>query len=384
MRAAATLRLLAKWAVVDLVVVPLQNGKTSKPAQEVESLCKSWRVIENPEPAIDEMPPQVYLDVVGGADNLPHEWKLCNSKWQEKIQREIQDLKPTLVHVFRFYLAPYVLPGVSNETPCWLDLDELESRTRLRLSVILSIGGKSEDAATMEREGPAYRKLEKRFLRSFDRIFASSSKETESVLDLFPGASVRVLPNTYPLLLPHPQRTADGKARLLYVGTLDHFPNEDAVRFFCREVLPTIRACTNQKVEFTVIGSGWDKLKDRESIFADVKFVGAVPDTTPFYAESDIFVVPLRSAGGTRIKILEAFSHERAVVSTAMGGEGLDCSDGVHLEIADAADEFAEKCLMLIEDRNRRKRIASNGHELFRQQYAMHNLESNLAQLFAD
>jgi glycosyltransferase involved in cell wall biosynthesis len=94
--------------------------------------------------------------------------------------------------------------------------------------------------------------------------------------------------------------------------------------------------------------------------------------------------VPLRSAGGTRIKILEAFSHSRAVVSTSIGAEGLELLDGVHLEIADKVEDFTDKCVNLIEDAERRRDLAKKGHELFMNQYLMSNLELQVPRFFAD
>jgi len=386
MRAAAVLKLLSAWSIVDLLVIPMFGSKTTSLDADIAKLCQSWKAVPNPDWNVEESPSQDTIRIVGNEESIPREWRWCTAEWRKKIKKAIHSFNPDLVFVFRFYLAPYVLPSI-GALPCWLDVDELESSTRARLSRVYSLCEKDDLAREMELEAQGYAKLESQYLGRFNRIFASSKREAEGIRTRFKKAAVRVLPNSYPKLLPHPQRTATGKARLLFVGSLEYFPNEDAVKYFNREILPLIKERSKVPVELVVVGSGWKQAVDPssdEAAYQGVRFVGAVPETTPFYAETDIVVVPLRSAGGTRIKILEAFSHSRAVVSTSIGAEGLELLDGVHLEIADRVEDFTEKCLNLIDDAERRRDLAKNGHELFKNQYLMRNLELQMPRYFAD
>lgn len=386
MRAAAVLKLLSRWAKVDLLVIPIYNARATEPDSEVVKLCQSWKTVPNPDWNNFDLPSLDIVKIVGDEKNIPREWRWCSSLWRQKIKKAIHSLNPDLVFVFRFYLAPYVLPNI-GALPCWLDLDELESSSRARLARVYSLCEKKELAREMELEAQGYAKLESQYLGRFNRIFASSKREVEGIYSRFKKASVRILPNSYPKSLPHPQRTATGSARLLFVGSLGYFPNEDAVKYFNREIFPLIRERCAVPVELVVVGGGWKQVLDPrgvEMLYEGVKFVGEVEETTPFYAETDIVVVPLRSAGGTRIKILEAFSHSRSVVSTSIGAEGLELLDGVHLEIADKVEEFADKCVNLIEDAQRRAELAKKGHELFKNQYLMKNLELQVPQYFAD
>ena len=386
MRAAAVLRLLSRWASVDLLVIPIYNTREDAPAPEIVKICQSWVCVPNPDWNSFDEPTADVIKIVGREENIPREWRWASAAWRKKIKKAIHSLNPDLVFVFRFYLAPYVLPNI-GALPCWLDLDELESSTRARLARVYTLAGRRDQAREIEQEAQGYAKLESQYLGRFNRIFASSKRESDGVLSRFKKASVRVLPNSYPKSLPHPQRTATGKVRLLFVGSLGYFPNEDAVKYFNSEILPLIKQRTAVPVEFVVVGGGWKQVvnpDEDENLYEHVQFVGAVAETTPFYAETDIVVVPLRSAGGTRIKILEAFSHSRAVVSTSIGAEGLDLLDGVHLEIADKVEDFTDKCVSLIESKERRTELAKKGHELFKNQYLMRNLELQAPQFFSD
>src|SRR5262249_47066650 len=149
------------------------------------------------------------------------------------------------------------------------------------------------------------------------------------------------------------------------------------------DVLPRIRARSLVPVELHVIGSGLSEVGDQLSI-PGVHLVGPVPETTPYYADCDAAIVPLRAAGGTRIKILEAFSHQRAVVSTRIGAEGLDAVAGVHLCVADDAQDFANQCLHLIRHPDERETLAGRGHAFFREHHTLKQLEEKLPQIFGD
>ena len=93
---------------------------------------------------------------------------------------------------------------------------------------------------------------------------------------------------------------------------------------------------------------------------AGVELLADVADVAPSYAWADLAVVPLRAGGGTRIKVLEAFAHGVPVVSTAVGAEGLDVVDGVHLRIADGAEAFAAACRQLATEPALARRLVEN------------------------
>jgi len=89
----------------------------------------------------------------------------------------------------------------------------------------------------------------------------------------------------------------------------------------------------------------------------------------------------VRAGGGTRIKVLEAFSHHRAVISTSIGMEGIDAIDDVHVLIADTPEVFAERCVRLMADRVSRDRLAENAFSLFHHCYSAEAIKRTVASL---
>jgi hypothetical protein len=88
------------------------------------------------------------------------------------------------------------------------------------------------------------------------------------------------------------------------------------------------------------------------------------PSVTPLYEATSIAVAPIRASGGTRLKILEAFGHRRAVVSTTRGAEGLPVMANRHLLIADSAEDFAEACSRALTDSALRNSLVSAAVEV--------------------
>jgi glycosyltransferase involved in cell wall biosynthesis len=113
-----------------------------------------------------------------------------------------------------------------------------------------------------------------------------------------------------------------------------------------------------------------------------VTVVGSPPDVGPYYAAADVAIAPIRSGGGTRIKILEAFSHGVPVVSTTIGAEGLDARAGQDLLIADAPEEMARACLDLIDAPERRAAIARDAMALFEERFSEASLKRHFAPVY--
>jgi glycosyltransferase involved in cell wall biosynthesis len=114
---------------------------------------------------------------------------------------------------------------------------------------------------------------------------------------------------------------------------------------------------------------------------ADCDIVGQVDNLEEYYRAAHAVVVPLRAGGGTRIKILEAFSQHRPVVSTGIGAEGLDVGHGRELLLADTPDDFAAQCLRLVNDTALTSRLTGRASRLLDERYTGVALEPVLARV---
>jgi glycosyltransferase involved in cell wall biosynthesis len=145
---------------------------------------------------------------------------------------------------------------------------------------------------------------------------------------------------------------------MLFLGSFRHTPNKVALEWFAKEVLPLIVA----KVPAARILVAGAEPPQRHS-FADpanaVDLLGFVDDVQPLFSSCALFVCPIRSGSGIRVKLLEAFSSGIPVVSTRLGAEGLARNDGEFCSLADDATTFAAKAIELLLDSERAAEMAA-------------------------
>ncbi|MCC6765431.1 MAG: glycosyltransferase [Deltaproteobacteria bacterium] len=143
---------------------------------------------------------------------------------------------------------------------------------------------------------------------------------------------------------------ADGRdpASILFVGFFRHEPNVEAVRYFCREVLPRVRARLSH-ARFRVVGAYPPDVIRRLADDPAIEVTGRVDDIAAYYRSSAVFVAPVLQGSGTRLKILEAMASGCPVVSTTIGAEGLATRSGEELVLADDAASMADAIVRLLE-----------------------------------
>jgi len=115
-----------------------------------------------------------------------------------------------------------------------------------------------------------------------------------------------------------------------------------------------------------------------------IELLGFVDDERLFISESAVFIVPLRIGGGTRLKILNALSMKKAIVSTSIGCEGINVTDGKDILIADDPQEFAHKVLSLIQSPQQRKLFGEEGRKLVTSTYDWGIISSKMKQVYRD
>lgn len=165
-------------------------------------------------------------------------------------------------------------------------------------------------------------------------------------------------------------RVPEQKLDLVFVGSMDWLPNVDGCNYFVREILPLIRA-RKPDCKVGLIGRApGSGLLEMGRADAKVFVSGEVPDIRPYFWDSTVSIVPSRIFGGTRLKILEAMAAGVPVVSTSIGAEGLSVQHSRHLYRADTPEEFAQRCLELLDSPVRREQMAKEAFALVDSQFS--------------
>jgi len=221
------------------------------------------------------------------------------------------------------------------------------------------------------RESELLSKYEQKIFRYFDICFFISQAE----VDLFcqniqcakkPLAIGNGIDNETFLPAKIPPQNDDPV--FLFTGVMDYKPNIDAVLWFTDNVWPKI---IENYPESRFIIAGMNPVQSILSLarVKGVEVTGFVEDILPYYHESDFFVATLRIARGVQNKILQAFSCGLPVISTSMGAEGIDYTDGEDILIADTPDDFFQSIEKLIANKHLYKSVRKNALELVKNHY---------------
>jgi glycosyltransferase involved in cell wall biosynthesis len=284
----------------------------------------------------------------------PLDWPLPARRDRRRLVSLCGPSDIDLVYVHRLYMLPILesMPALARLPVC-LDLDDVESTTHARLAALARLNGDRRLACVLERDAAAYRALERESFRRVDRVIVCSETDRARLVAAGGPSHVDVLPNVVdvPVRAPgDPPRAAAGPFVFLFVGTLDYYPNRDAVVFFCRDVVPRVRAQTARPFEVRIVTESGPDIRRLVPAVPELSWAPPGADLTHEYAAAGAAIVPIRAGGGTRIKALEAFANRVPVIATAIGVEGLDVRPGEHALIGDEAAELAAHACGVIAD----------------------------------
>ncbi len=209
---------------------------------------------------------------------------------------------------------------------------------------------------------------EARYAARFSHLIAVSSADAALLRRTNRSLPVSVVENGVDCARFQPLPEAPSGNDLLFAGVMGYPPNADAVRFFCREILPLVR---REVPDARLLIAGQSPPPEVRSLAASegVSVLPDVADMIPCYQGARLAVVPLRAGGGTRLKILEAMALGRAVVLTSIGCEGIDVSPGRDILIADEPRDFAACVVSLLRDPALRAALAARARQTVESRY---------------
>lgn len=222
-------------------------------------------------------------------------------------------------------------------------------------------------------------------LGSYDLVLAVSEADARTLSALYGSqlkAPVQVVPTGVDTSYFAPDASAADPRHLVFTGSMDWLPNEDAMIYFCREILPRIRE-QEPGVTLSIVGRAPTPAVRRLAQEPGIEVTGRVEDVRPHVARAGVYVVPLRIGGGTRLKIFEAMGMGKAVVSTAVGAEGLPVTDGRDIALADDSAAFARTVVQLIRNADWRRSMEASARRLVVEHYDWSAVAASLERALA-
>ena len=204
---------------------------------------------------------------------------------------------------------------------------------------------------------------EAELLASSQAVMAVSDEEKEIFAGLGGLGRIEVVPSSVEdpgaVWLPGPQQD-----EVLFVGTLDYPPNVQAVVELVEKVLPAVRRI--RPARLVVVGRRpTPALRDLAAAHSWIDLHEDVPDLTPFYLRARCAVLPIRSGGGTKLKVYEALAYGIPLVCTPEAAAGVPVTAAEEVAVASATAELVQHTVTLLEDDVEAQRLGSRGRTAF-------------------
>jgi glycosyltransferase involved in cell wall biosynthesis len=283
----------------------------------------------------------------------------------------------SLVHFDTIGLAPFRahFPG----TPATLGHHNIESH-------MLTRRGENETAISKRMyfllEGARVRRYEELVAGEFDLHITCSELDSARLREVAPSVHAVAVPNGVDAEYFEPAHRKTSVPSLIFVGSLNWYPNIDAVLFLLREVWPIAKA-RHPELRFDIVGSAPPQSVQRLAAeLQDVSVHGFVDDVRPLMDAAMLYVCPIRDGGGTKLKLLDAFAMEKCVIAHPVACEGIAVTPGVDVQHAESANDFADAIDALLRDQPARLAMGSAARRLVVDKYAFSQIGRQLCDLF--
>lgn len=174
----------------------------------------------------------------------------------------------------------------------------------------------------------------------------------------------------------------ESELALFHLGAMDWGPNLEGILWFLNKIWPVVHQ-RHPDLKLYLAGRNMSE-EILSTTHPNVIMVGEVENARAFMRSKAIMVVPLLSAGGIRVKIIEGLALGRPVISTTLGAEGLDCTDHKNIMLADRADEWHKAIDELVANEELRKSLSREGRRHAREHFDLDRITANLVNFYKE
>ncbi len=291
-------------------------------------------------------------------------WRHYSPPYLKRIQKLVKMMKFDLIHCDILPLSYTVqnintIPRtITNHDVCYLKALRMSKQSHnLPLKLFLYF------------ESQKLKMFESKIFEQMDMGLTVSEVDKNLLTELCPEGNFVVVENGVDTNKFKPLLTDIEPNTLLWVGGFGYSPNKEAIYFFLENIYPLIKKDVSD-VKLNLVGGGiTEKLNNISSYDPSITIFGYVDDPIPYIQRATVFIVPILSGSGTRLKTLEAMAAEKAIVTTSVGCEGIEGIDKIHYLIADKPADFAKCVIDLLNDSDLRKALGINARKLATQKY---------------
>ena len=292
-----------------------------------------------------------------------HLARFSNHTFDKKLRDILGSFKPDVVQMESVFLASY-LDTIEEHHKCKtiLRLHNIEYQIWERLAEEVKNPLKKLYLSNLAKR---IKKFEIASWKRFDLLLPITKDDASLVRFLYHQANIAVAP--FGIDTANIKRRENERWVGYHIGAMDWQPNVEAIKWFIMHVWKDVRKISPQ-FKFYFAGRNMPAFFDNyqpEGVYC----AGEVDDANEFIADKKILIVPLRSGGGIRVKIMEAMAAGKLVISTGTGIQGIEAVNGVHYYMANSSRQFAEMIQKALSDREASEQVCSNAIALIYEKY---------------
>lgn len=302
-----------------------------------------------------------------------HAQRFMHTHFQDAILSAINSFKPDVVQVESVFMSGY-LPAIRKATNAVLTLrlHNIEWQVWQRVA---DASGNPLKKRYLSNLSARIKNYEQQVWQQYDLLIPITDTDAAVVNNSIVPKQVLTIPFGIDAANIQPQ----GNESLVgyHIGAMDWLPNQDAINWFVNDVWPVVK---KQSPDFQFYFAGRNMPDAFKELTGNgINCMGEVADAASFIADKKILIVPLRSGGGIRVKILEAMAAGKLVISTTIGMQGIEAVSGKHYLLADTPQAFADAIQLALTNSNLVNEIANEASVLVKQLYNNEFLAARLS-----
>jgi len=307
---------------------------------------------------------------VGLVSNLFSQFPYTITKYRDdwvriQIEKLVQEKKFDIVHIDGLHTAyygiflkekfglPIVLRAYNVETEIMRNFYRNQKKPWIKLYAYLQ-----------------YKKLykyEAAICELFNKCIMITKDDEKKIKEMNARVRTCVIPAGVDTSYFYPLEIKEEPYSIISVASMDWLPNVESILWFCRDIFPLLKKQIRQAKLYIVGKNPPTSIKRLQD--SDVVVTGFVEDVREYISRSAVFIVPLKTGSGIRVKILNAMAMARPIVSTSVGCQGIDVTDGKNIYVADDAEGFAGRVVDLLSDKEKRRQLGEEGLHLVEGKY---------------
>lgn len=305
-----------------------------------------------------------------------HVKRFISKEFGQRLAQVLKEEQFDVVHVESIFMTPYVpIVREHSDAKVVLRAHNVEHTIWRRVAQSERNPFKRWYLKHLSLTLAAY---EREHLNDYDGVVSITENDAQQLREM--GCRRPMLSMPFGIVPETEMQVEEEPNSLFHIGSMDWMPNQEGVRWFLKQVWPRVH---ERMPQLTLYLAGRKMPNDLMHVDMEgVRVLGEVPDAMYFIASKQINVVPLLSGSGIRVKIIEAMSAGKVVVTTTIGASGIGCTDGKDVLIADTPEQFVEQLQRCVDNPEFRQQIGRNAVSLITEQYGNEQLTQRLLEFY--